>query len=114
MLRQIAGLPPYHADLPGSVRAEWHAILTAHARLFLQAGGTLTLRDWADLDEPERAAFVSAGLALEVDRALRAATAAKDEQGALRVLAEVDGGEAHDDALLRDAVARLAGMTGGA
>lgn len=113
ILRRIAGLPPDHADLPGAMRARVQAILVAHARYFLAAGGTLTLADWADLEDDERAAFVAAGKALEVERATRQATAASGELGQLRVQAELDGGAAHDDALLRDAVARLVGLLNG-
>lgn len=113
ILRQIAGLPPDCADLPDTVRARAQAILVTHAELFLQAGGTLTLSDWAGLDDTERAAFVSAGKRREVDRALRYGNAARGKLDALRVLAEVDGGASHDDALLRDAVARLAGLLNG-
>lgn len=113
ILRQIAGLPPDCADLPDTVRAHAQAILVTHAELFLQAGGTLTLSDWAGLDDTERAAFVSAGKRREVDRALRYGNAARGNLDALRVLAEVDGGVAHDDELLRGAVASLAKLNGG-
>jgi len=97
-----------HDQAREEVTPEVRAVLVEHARLFLAAGGTLTLEDWADLTQPERAAFVAAGKALAVEQAVRVGKASQGELAALRVFAEVDGGEAHDAAALEVAVKQLA------
>lgn len=110
LLRDIAGL---YGD-PGDdedARAKFAAILTGHARHFLQGGGTITLQDWLSLDQAERAAFAAAGKALQIEQAIRIGTAAQGDLAALRVQAELDGGRSHDDALLAAAVRALAAAT---
>lgn len=91
-------------DLPGEARA----VLVEHARMFLAAGGSLSLDDWGALYGAERAAFVAAGRELAVRQAVRIGEAAQGDLAALRVLAEIDGGQAHDDARLAIAVRQLA------
>lgn len=107
LLWQIAGvedLPPPEATVP----AEARALLVEHARLFLAAGGTLSLVDWDQLDDAERCALAFAGRERDVKQAVRIGRASQGPLGALRVQAEIDGGEAHDEAQLGAAVDALA------
>jgi hypothetical protein len=112
LLWQIAGvedLPPPEATVP----AEARALLVEHARLFLAAGGTLSLVDWDQLDDDqlddaERCALAFAGRERDVKQAVRIGRASQGPLGALRVQAEIDGGEAHDEAQLGAAVDALA------
>ena len=93
------------ANLPTTANlVEARPYLVASARYFLEAGGVLSLADWAALSPVERAAFTSAGRQLHVERVVDQATAARDELGALKVKAKLDDGRAHDDAVLRRAV----------
>lgn len=104
LLRDIAGLYGDRYEGDEDARATIAALLTGHARHFLQGGGSLSLRDWLDLDQPERAAFTAAGKALAVEQAIRIGQSAQGDLAALRVKAEIDGGQDHDRALLRTAV----------
>ncbi len=106
LLRDIAGLYGDAEDHEG--RAQLAAVLTGHASLYLQGGGALSLQDWLSLDQAERAAFAAAGKTLLVQQAMRIGQAARGDLAALRVHAELDGGKAHDDALLSAAVRSLA------
>lgn len=103
LLRDIAGL---YGDIDD--RTKLAGILTGHARHYLQGGGVLSLQDWLSLDQAERAAFAAAGRVLQVEQAIRIGQAARGDLAALRVQAELDGGKAHDDALLSAAVRSLA------
>jgi hypothetical protein len=107
-LYRIAGLDPETETTP-----KLRAVLTEHARLFLQTGGSLSLQEWSDLSDVERAAFVAAGKALDVEQAIRIGQASRGDLAALRVQAEIDGGRAHDDALLSTAVCATAKALGG-
>lgn len=103
LLWQISGME----EFPGADEAVAPALrelLVENARLFLVAGGTLSLGDWDLLDQAERAAFVAAGRAVAVEQAVRIGKAGQGPLGALRVQAEIDGGEAHDAARLEQAV----------
>lgn len=70
------------------------AALIVEAGAFLRAGGALSWRDWREMDEPERAAFVEAGRMLTAERASMAGVASQSLAGALQVGSEADGGEA--------------------
>ena len=107
ILYQIAGVDP------GEATADLRPILTEHARFFLQGGGQLALADWASLDELERAAFAAAGRRLRVEQAVRVGLAAQGDLAAMRVQAEVDGGQAHDEAALSAAVRAAKAATHG-
>lgn len=96
------------------VTPEVRAVLVEHARMFLDGGGTLTLDDWAGLTGTERAAFVAAGRARAVEQAVRIGRASQGDLAALRVFAEVDGGQAHDDAALELATKQIARASQGA
>ncbi len=111
LLRDIAGL--YGEADDQDSRAKLAAVLTGHARYFLQAGGSISLQDWLSLDQAERAAFSAAGRTLQIEQAIRIGTAAQGDLAAMRVQAELDGGKAHDDSLLAAAVRALAAATNG-
>lgn len=106
LLRDVARL--YGDPEDEAERSKLAAILTGHARHYLQGGGSVSLQDWLSLDLAERAAFAAAGKSLQVEQAVRIGQAARGDLAALRVLAELDGGRAHDDALLSAAVRSLA------
>ena len=70
----------------------------AEAIAFHQAGGVLSLADWGGMSDEDRANHVVAHRLHCVTQAIRA------KQSPLENLAEIDGGRAHDRALLADAV----------
>lgn len=112
LLRDVASL--YGEPENDAERSQLAAVLTGHARHFLQGGGSVSLQDWLSLDQSERAAFAAAGKALHVEQAMRIGQAARGDLAALRVQAELDGGRAHDNALLSAAVRSLANAAKGA
>lgn len=107
-LLAIAGLGPVPDGLDDATLDALRALLGEHARAFLLGGGHLSLAEWAGLHGLERAALTAAGRRLVVEQAVRVGTAAQGDLAALRVQAEVDGGEAHDAAMLRTAVQAMA------
>lgn len=100
------GSPP-PGELAPQFKAQLRQLLRETASNYLTAGGQVTPSLWLNLDRTERAALTAAGLRLNVDQAIRIGTAAQGDLAALRVRAEIDGGEAHDNAMLRAAVAGL-------
>lgn len=106
LLRDIAKV--YGEPGDDEERKALAAILTGHARHFLQGGGVVSMGDWLSLDTDERAALSAAGLSLAVEQAVRSGQAASGELGALKAHAQLDGGRAHDEALLRQSVNSIA------
>ncbi len=80
---------------------ETRAILHQRAGLFLRAGGVVGWLEWQDLQAYEQAALVSAGKAIEVERAQRIATAILSGPAAISSEAE------HDDALIQQTLTIL-------
>jgi hypothetical protein len=76
------------------VSAEAQEILFDGALTFLQAGGTLSLADWAGLSPVERAAFAKAGEVTEVRRAIRSGACSRSVEEATKVYSSIDGGQA--------------------
>lgn len=70
------------------------AAMILEARAFLGAGGVLSWRDWREMDDSERAAFVEAGKTLAAERAAQTGIASQSLAGAIQVGSEADGGEA--------------------
>jgi hypothetical protein len=68
--------------------------MIVEARAFLASGGVLSWRDWREMDESERSAFVEAGRINAAERASMTGVASQSLAGALQVAAEADGGEA--------------------
>lgn len=87
--------------------------LAAGAYQFLAAGGVVTLSEWAELAPEERGALGAAAKILRVEQARRLALAARDDKGRALVEAELDGGKAHDEQLLVEAVDRIAAVRRG-
>lgn len=103
MIAHILGIPADHPDaMP---------LLVQGAHDALEGGVVLSLQDWAAMGFHERAAFTAAGRRLAIANALRVGLAASGESG--RVLGEVDGGQAHDDALLSRALRACAEVARG-
>ncbi len=102
-LLRVAGLDPSQIDR-NDIRSELVALLTRYASHFLEGGGSFSLSEWADLYACERVALASAGKARAVKQALRVGQAAQGSLEALRVKAEIDGGESHDDEAIRATV----------
>ena len=105
-LYRIAGVTPEQAP-------QARDALTQHALWYLESGGTLSLSDWAELDQLERVAFVAAGRHMAIKQAERIGLAMQGEIGALKLRAEVDQGRAHDAALLSAAVDQVAAQRRG-
>lgn len=103
-LLRAAGLPDEIAELGSDPRVL--TVLTGQAEAFLTAGGVVPPRSWLSLSEVERAALVAAGQRRQVAQAVRGGRASSGE--VLEVLAEVDGGVAHDDALMASVVRAIA------
>lgn len=76
------------------VSAEMHGLMVDCAAQFIEAGGILTLDDWAMLTVAERAAFVAAGRGIAAKRAAEAGIATGGPSAAAAVLAPHDGGAA--------------------
>ena len=79
-------------------------VLTASAQRLLEAGVVVTVEAWLELTEIERVALTLAGRRLTVERATIAAQAARSPLDAARLFAEIDGGQAHDELALDDAM----------
>ena len=73
---------------------EASARLLSEAVDFLRAGGTVSLADWRDLSEPEKAALVEAGNVVATERAVAVGLAAQSPRAAAEVARPVDGGDA--------------------
>lgn len=82
--------------------------LTAYACTMLKARVRLSAEFWAEQDGTEQAALLAAGQILDVRQARRFGLCAQGGLDALKVEAELDGGAAHDEALLEFAVGQLA------
>ncbi|MBX3467184.1 MAG: hypothetical protein KF878_09845 [Planctomycetes bacterium] len=82
------------------------AVLLDAATHFLMGGGVLSLQDWAAMDTRDRAVFVRAGRKVRAWQAAQTGLAAQGHLHALKVMADVDGGQAHDDAVMTAALAR--------
>lgn len=67
-------------------------VVRAYAEAFLSAGGSITLGDWADMDQATRDAFEAAGLAVEARRLARLAAALGNHVAATQILEPHDGG----------------------
>ena len=105
-LLDVAGL--YRDPVGSEEEAAALPVLVEHAAAFLAAGGVVTLTEWGTLSGLERAALVAAGTRGRVGASVRDAASSGDDMSALRALAEIDDGEAHDRELLRLAVAKVA------
>lgn len=105
--------------LRGPTTEEVHSNEVAARRLleeaadFLRAGGVVTIADWKDLEDVERAALVQAGGIVAAERAARIGAATQGPAGAAAVLAEADGGEALAQVQLRETVSRVAAAAQG-
>lgn len=77
---------------------DWVASLTQSGEEVLLVC-SLTLADYLQLSITERAALVCAAMRLQAGRAAQIGRAARSELGEAEVLAELDGGEAYDQAL---------------
>lgn len=71
--------------------------LVGSAMDFLQAGGTLTLSDWALLGEPSREAFIKAGGMLRAELSAMIGLSAQGPEQAAAVLSESDDGQLNAD-----------------
>lgn len=74
-------------------------VLIEEAGRYISAGVSITRADWEELSGPEQDAFVAARKRIDVQNAIWLARAARG--GELNVRAEIDGGEEHDRAVLR-------------
>jgi hypothetical protein len=88
-LFQAAGL--FHPNI--KLDDDARDILVREATQFLKAG-SLTLDDWKELTQEERAAFAAAGETLDTKRAYLAGMAAQGMSGAVQILSLLDGGAA--------------------
>ena len=75
------------------VSEQVHELMLECAAQFLEAGGILTLADWAELTIAERAAFVAAGRKVAAKRAAESGLASISPKSAAAVLAPYDGGQ---------------------
>ena len=82
-----------------------HAV---QAKQFLDAGGVLLWSDWKGMTPAERAAFVAAENRRRVEQAMRIGTASTGPRGVLQTAAELDGGQALEEAMLQKAVSDAA------
>lgn len=110
-LLRAAGIRP---EIPADLPEEAAELLAAAALAFLQAGGVVTLTDWADLTDHERVALEAAGRALAAERAVRAGVALQGPAGQAAALAPADGGTAMRQVLVAAAAAGAAGQAIGA
>lgn len=76
---------------------------------FRDAGGVPSWSEWKSMDTDTKAAFVAADRIRRVHDAARTGRAASGPRGVLEVVAEIDGGHALEDALLKAAVINAAG-----
>lgn len=88
--------------LPGATPGERAALAT----LMLEAGVRPTMGEWLSLSTDDRAALAAAGRELWLRRARTLALASGGDLDALRHTAELDAGEAHDDAVTSRVLAR--------
>lgn len=98
-------------DLAGLTPEQEEAVLgvmVAKAEDATWAGVSLSAADWSEASDIERAAWVKAGRRVAAIRAAWAGRAAQGSRGTLEVLAEIDGGEAHDENLLAATVLGVA------
>lgn len=78
--------------------------LVTEARLFLMAGGKVTLTEWRQLDAQERGALSAAGYRLAVELLVKAGRAAHGPLEACREEGDLDGGKSYCDALVEEAM----------
>ena len=77
--------------------------------LFRDAGGVPSWSEWQAMDVGTKAAFVAVGRQRRVEDAIRIGRATSGPRGVLEVVAEIDNGNALEDALLQAAVIDAAG-----
>jgi hypothetical protein len=82
-------------------------VLTAAAEGYLWAGGAVDARLWESCRPEERAALIAAGRRVAAIKAAWVGRASQGEIATAEVLAEVDGGEEHDELQLRAGMAGL-------
>lgn len=107
-LLRAAGLVETAPDNLRDLSPDAYARLVSEAVDFARAGGTLSLAEWRDLSEPEKAAMVEAGNVVVAERAAAYGIAAQSPQGAAKVAAVADGGEAVRTMSLEAALAHVA------
>ena len=81
----------------------------AQVARFLDAGGVVQWADWQAMGVETQAAFVVVARRSRVEHAIRIGRATTGPNGVLEVMAELDDGDALEDALLRQAVTNAAG-----
>lgn len=92
-----------YIKLPEAGEPEASAIavlLTRDAENFLRAGGVLSAIDWMEMDEKERAAFITAGDRLRAERIYLEAFAARGPVQAAMIAKAFDGGDSLKELVL--------------
>jgi hypothetical protein len=74
---------------------------------FMEAGGSPSWDEWDAMDLETQAAFVAVARIRRVEDAARNGLASSGPRGVLEVVAEIDGGEALEEALMRQAVVAI-------
>lgn len=88
--------------------------METQAAMFLRAGGSLTMDDWASLNPEGRAAFLSAGGKLDAERCALTGFASQSVENFLSVYGSVDGGQLRAEMGLSAMADRIADrITGG-
>jgi hypothetical protein len=77
---------------------------------FLRAGGSLSWREWESLEDGAKAAFLSAGEKLNIERAVIVGSASQGPLQAALILSHVDGGDLLCQVALDQIDARLGKM----
>lgn len=88
MLMQAARL----LSIPDKIDDRVMELLEDHATDFLRSGGNLTLKDWSELSDIERNAFLRASEKSLAERAFAVGLANQGQLGAAQVFAALDGG----------------------
>ena len=78
---------------PTEISEEVTAMLEAHADMFVRAGGQVTLTEWTELNDFERAAILKAKEKLTHETAFINGMAQHSDMGRSEVYATIDGGE---------------------
>lgn len=102
------GLPVVsREDLDDQTRETMLGLLSEYCLRMLQAGVQLSRLEWEALGEIERSAFASAGNQHRIKQALRIGEANQGHLGRAKVIAEMDGGELLEEAILESHVSGL-------